>query len=94
LEKGNLEYCDRIATGESKPCNEIGKSRTYEARITGGDSAMALYRKAYKMHFACIRTEKMIKAGFDAWKDEATEKRKLTEAGSMNFDDYAQWLKI
>lgn len=94
LEKGNLEYCDRIAAGETKPCNEIGKSRTYEARITGGDSAIALYRKAYKTHFARIRTGKMTKEEFEAWKNEATEKRKLTERGSMDFAEYTQWLKI
>lgn len=94
LEKGNLEYCDRIAAGETKPCNEIGKSRTYEARITGGDSAIALYRKAYKTHFARIRTGKMTKEEFEAWKNEATEKRKLTERGSLDFAEYTQWLKI
>ena len=55
---------------------------------------MALYRKAYKTHFARIRTGKMTNEGFDAWKDEAAEKRKLTEDGSMDFDDYAQWLKL
>jgi len=94
LEKGNLEYCDRIAPGETKPCNEIGKSRTYEARITGGDSAIALYRKAYKTHFARIRTEKMTKDDFQDWKKVASEKRKLVENGTLDFDESTKWLKL
>lgn len=93
LEKGNLEYCDRIAASETKPCNEIGKSRTYEQRITGGSSAMALYRKAYKTHFARIRSGNMTREEFDRWKAEAADKRRLAESGKLDFDEYATWLK-
>lgn len=93
LEKGNLEYCDRIAAGETKPCNEIGKSRTYEQRITGGSSAMALYRKAYKTHFARIRSGNMTREEFDRWKAEAADQRRLAESGKLDFDEYATWLK-
>jgi hypothetical protein len=93
LEKGNLEYCDRIAAGETKPCSEIGKTRTYEQRITGGNSAMALYRKAYKTHFARIKSGSMTREEFDLWKAEATEKRKLAESSKLDFNEYAAWLK-
>jgi len=93
VDKGNVEYCDRIAAGETKPCNEIGKVRTYEQKIAKGGSAMALYRKAYKTHFARIRTGAMTKEQFDVWKDEATVKRLLVESGDMSLDEYAVWLK-
>lgn len=93
LEKGNLEYCDRIAAGETKPCNEIGKSRTYEQRITGGSGARALYRKAYKTHYARIGAGNMTREGFDLWKTEAAEKCKLAEAGELDFEKYTAWLK-
>jgi len=93
VDKGNVEYCDRIATGESKPCNEIGKVRTYEQKIAKGGSAMALYRKAYKTHFARIRTGAMTKEQFDIWKGEATVKRLFVESGDMSLDEYAVWLK-
>jgi hypothetical protein len=93
LEKGNLEYCDRIAPGETKPCNDIGKSRTYEQRITGGNSAMALYRKAYKTHFARIRSGNMTTEEFDLWKTQAADKRRLAETGNLAFDEYTTWLK-
>jgi len=46
------------------------------------------------MHFARIRTGKITKAGFDAWKDEAVEKRKLAENGRVPKDEYEQLLKI
>ncbi len=94
LEKGNLEYCDRIAAGETKPCSEIGKDRTYQAKITGGNSPMALYRKAYKTHFARIRTGLMTKEQFEDWKAEALIKRSQAESGVIDTQDYAAWLKI
>ena len=93
VDKGNVEYCDRIAAGETKPCNEIGKVRIYEQKIAKGGSAMALYRKAYKTHFARIRTGAMTKEQFDIWKGEATVKRLFVESGDMSLDEYAVWLK-
>lgn len=93
IDKGNVEYCDRIAAGETKPCSEIGKSRTYEQKIAKGGTAMALYRKAYKTHFARIRSGTMTKEQFDIWKGEATVKRLFVESGDMSLDEYAGWLK-
>jgi len=92
--KTNVEYCDRIAAGETKPCSEIGKSRTYAKRLTGGESVMAVYRKAYKTHYARIRSGNMTRDEFDAWKDEATGKREDVEAGRLDFSDYTLWLKL
>ena len=93
VDKSNMEYCDRIAAGETKPCSEIGKSRTYEQKIAKGGTAMALYRKAYKTHFARIRSGTMTREQFDAWKDEATAKRQQVESGVLDMDEYATWLK-
>ena len=93
VDKSNMEYCDRIAAGETKPCSEIGKSRTYEQKIAKGGTAMALYRKAYKTHFARIRSGTMTREQFDAWKDEATAKRLEVESGILDMDEYATWLK-
>ena len=92
-EKDKQEYCDRIIPGEIEPCNEIGKARTSEKRITGGSSAKALYRKAYKTHFARTRTGNMTQDAFDLWKAEASEKRRQAEQGALEFAKYAVWLK-
>ena len=92
-EKGNQEYCDRIGKGETKACNEIGKSRTYEKRVSKDNSPMALYRKAYKTHFARMRSGRLTKEEFEAWKDEAAEKRKIAESGKLDLDEFALWLK-
>ena len=92
--KTNVEYCDRIAAGETKPCSEIGKSRTYEKRLIGGESVMAVYRKAYKTHYARIRSGNMTRDEFNAWKNEATGKREDVEAGRLDFNEYTLWLKL
>ena len=83
----------RIAAGETKPCSEIGKSRTYAQKIAKGGTAMVLYRKAYKTHFARIRSGTMTREQFDAWKDEATAKRLDVETGILDMDEYATRLK-
>lgn len=93
IDKGNVEYCDRIAAGETKPCSEIGKSRTYEQKIAKGGTAMALYRKAYKTHFARIRSGTMTREQFEAWKEKATAKRQEVESSILDMDEYATWLK-
>ena len=61
--------------------------------VSIGDTAMALYRKAYKTHFARIRSGTMTKEQFDIWKGEATVKRLFVESGDMSLDEYAGWLK-
>ena len=55
---------------------------------------MAVYRKAYKTHYARIRSGYMTRDEFDAWKDEATGKREDVEAGRLDFSDYTLWLKL
>ncbi len=92
-EKEKQEYCDRITTGETKPCIEIGKARAIEQSIKGGNSAAALYRKAYKTHFARTRTGAMTREDFELWKIEASEKRRQAESGALGFIDFALWLK-
>jgi len=94
VEKDNVEYCNRIAQGESKPCSEIGRIRTYEQKVAAENNTMSLYRRAYKTHFARIRSGKMTKEEFETWKTEATQKKQETETGLPDFDEYAQWLKI
>ena len=54
---------------------------------------MALYRKAYKTHFARIRSGAMTRVEFDAWKDEATAKCQEVESGLLDMNAYAIWLK-
>jgi len=50
---------------------------------------MALYRKAYKTHFARIRSGNMTREQFEEWKDEATAKRMEVENGKLDLDEYA-----
>ena len=71
----------------------LGKSRTYEQKIAKGGTAMALYRKAYKTHFARIRSGTMTKEQFDVWKEAANAKRQEVECGTLDMEIFAAWLK-
>ena len=93
LEKGNMEYCDRIAPGETKPCSEIGKARTYEKRVADDNGLMAIYRKSYKTHYARILAEKISKNDFEKWKKEALKKRDSVKSGKLGLEEYSLWLK-
>lgn len=93
IDKLNLEYCDRIMPGELKPCNEIGKTRTYQNKLEN-DELMAMYRRAYKTHFARIRAGKMTQESFKEWSTEASNKLEKVRDGNLNTDEYSTWLKI
>ena len=92
--KSNIEYCSRIATGESKPCNEIGQAKVYEKKIATGADAQSLYRKAYKTHYARKMKGVMSDEMFNAWKEDALLKKSLAEKGELDLHEYEKWLKI
>lgn len=93
FEKGNMEYCNRIVAGETKPCNVIGKTRTYQQRVAQ-DIYQTLYRRAYKTHNARVRNGSMTKAAFNLWAQQAEIKWKQAQSGDLSMEEYEQWLKI
>lgn len=87
----DTEYCDRIAKGEIKPCNEIGAMKLHQAAKAESPVHLA-YQKAYRRMNAKARTRRITQTEFLAWSDEARVKRDACLSGRLAFEAFAQWL--
>lgn len=85
------EYCDRLIEGSTKTCKETGSYRIYTKRKME-DPAVREYKRSYKAHNARIRYGLMTREGFNAWSQEAREKRDLCVAGKLTLDEFVAWL--
>jgi hypothetical protein len=74
--KGRIdtEYCNRINVGETKPCNEIGATKTYK-ESKRGNIIYHEYTAAYKKYHSRVRNGKMTKYKFFIWSENARELR-------------------
>ena len=87
----DIEYCDRIKPGETKPCNIIGASRNY----WGSKEDNPIYKefqKAYKRNHSRRRVGTMSPNDFFHWSEEAREKLKECESGQIDLPEFKIWL--
>ena len=89
----NMEYCDRIAAGEEKPCSTIGSKRTFEKKLQT-DIPLKIYNRSYKTHYARVKNGIMTQSDFMTWCAEAKENLKKARNGELSVGDFDQWLKI
>ncbi len=91
-EKTTIEYCTRIAPGESAPCDVIGPKQSF-SRLLGEDGALKAYNAAYKTFYARQRRGTMSEAEFSSWRDEAKRRLQKVREGKIALDAYTTWLK-
>ncbi len=89
----NIEYCNRIAQGEEKPCNMIGSKRTFEKKLKS-ERPLEIYNRAYKTHYARRKTGKMKECEFMIWAKEAKNNLDKVRAGKLDISEFEKWLKI
>ena len=87
----DIEYCDRIKAGETKPCSIIGATRSYWGSKVD-DPIHVAFQKAYKRNHSRQRVGKMTNQEFYDWSEEARVKRGECEAGRLPLDDFIAWL--
>jgi len=91
IDKPKVEYCNRIVAGETKPCNEIGKARVYQKKIEA-DAPTLCYRRAYKTHYARIKSGRLSKGEFSTWAAEASDKLAQVKNGQLSLGGFKAWL--
>jgi hypothetical protein len=91
-EKSTIEYCNRIAPGESAPCDVIGPRQSF-SRLLEEDGALKAYNAAYKTFYARQRRGTMSEAEFSSWRDEAKRRLQKVREGKIALDAYTTWLK-
>ncbi len=91
-EKSTIEYCTRIAPGESAPCDVIGPKQSF-SRLLEGDGALKAYNSAYKTFYARQRRGTMSEGEFSSWRDEAKRRLQDVREGKIALEEYTTWLK-
>ena len=70
-------YCNRIAPGETeKTCREVGARAVFEKKIQEEDT-WKIYKRAYKKYYARFMKGNMSRKEFNAWGEQAAERRDL-----------------
>ena len=91
-EKSTIEYCSRIAKGESASCDVIGPKQSF-SRLLEEDAALKAYNAAYKTFYARQRRGTMSESEFASWRDEAKKLLQEVREGRGQLDEYTAWLK-
>lgn len=92
--KGNYDtnYCDRVADGETRNCQELAAQENYKAKIADNE-AVPIYNKYYKRYAARVKVRQIKEADFKAWKCQAMTKRDECSAGIITPKDYIEWME-
>lgn len=70
----NTNYCDRIADGETRNCQELSAQENYKLKHAD-NKAIPTYSKYYKRYSARVRAKQIKEADFKQWKYKAIVKR-------------------
>ena len=92
--KGNYDtnYCDRIAEGETRNCQELAAAENYKARIAD-NKAIPIYNKYYKRYAARVRVRQIKEDAFKKWKYQAIALRDDCADGKITVEEYIQWME-
>ncbi len=71
----NTNYCDRIAEGEIRNCQDIMALENYKKK-TADNAAIKIYNKYYKRYSARVKAHTILEKDFNKWKYEAMTKKK------------------
>lgn len=95
--KGNYHgaYCDRIAEGEHRTCQQLAAQETYLNKLKGndGENPLGTYQKYYKRYFARVKAGSLKAEKFKLWKYAAVQKRDDCLKGTLTLDEFTDWLE-
>ena len=92
--KGNYDtnYCDSIAPGETRTCQELAAGENYRAKHAD-DKGLAIYNKYYKRYAARVKVRQIKEDAFKQWKYQAMTKRDECNDGVITPEEYIQWME-
>ncbi|MCM1285126.1 MAG: DUF6076 domain-containing protein [Acetobacter sp.] len=92
--KGNYDtnYCDRIAEGETKNCQDIMAMEKYKQK-TEDIPAIKIYNKYYKRYSARVKVHTILEDDFKKWKYQAVAKRDECIDGKITEDESVKWME-
>lgn len=94
--KGNCHgsYCDRIAEGELRTCQQLAAQEAYLEKLKSNDgkNPLSVYQKYYKRCFARVQAGSLKREKFKLWQYEAVQKRDGCLGGTLTLDEFENWL--
>lgn len=92
--KGNYDtnYCDRVAEGETRTCQELAAIENYRAKIAG-NKAIPIYNKYYKRYAARVKVRQIKENEFKKWKYQAMSKRDECSDGKITPEEFTEWME-
>lgn len=92
--KGNYDthYCDRIAEGETRTCQQLAALDNYRAKIAD-NKAIPIYNKYYKRYAARVRAHQLKENDFNKWRYQAMTKRDECNDGKITPEEYIEWME-
>ena len=95
--KGNYHgaYCDRIADGEHRTCQQLAAQEAYLEKLKDNDgrNPLRVYQKYYKRYFARVQSGALKRDKFKLWQYEAVQKRDDCLSGNLTLDAFTEWLE-
>jgi hypothetical protein len=89
----DIEYCNRIKTGEKKRCSEIGAFRVRNVKLKENPIHKA-YIQAYHRMDSRKRQGSLSQEKFQDWNWQALDRRDKCLAGEINIEEYQEWLDL
>ena len=84
-------YCDRVMTGQEKPCNKIGANLAAKKKVNS-NPALKIYRQAYQRMNKRMEQGYLEREEYDAWVKAAAEKRDRCVVGELPYKEFAGWI--
>lgn len=88
----SLDYCSRVAEGETEPCDVIGPKKAF-SKLMDEDHILKVYNRVYKTIYARMKRGTLTADEFNRWKAEARHMLDKTRAGEVKEDVFEGWLK-
>lgn len=87
----DIKYCDKVADGETLPCDAIGALRVYNNKVAG-DPIFKAFNKAYKRMNSRIKYKTISQQEFYEWSENARAMRAKCVNGQISLDKFNEWL--
>lgn len=88
----SVEYCQRIAKGETEPCDIVGPKKSF-SRLMDEDQLLKTYNRVYKTRYARVKRGAMSEEDFSKWKTEARQMLDRCRAGELPVEEYDTWMR-
>lgn len=87
----DVKYCNKIAAGETLPCDAIGALRVYQHKVSE-DPIFKAYNKAYKRMNSRVKYKTLTQQEFYEWSKQARETREKCVEGEISLEEFNGWL--